>query len=331
MRVAPFVPWSPGKGSKMRVRLCTIVWLLFFAGPASAVSIDWVPVANPTNAPDTLTNCLGPSCGSVSYSYYIDKYEVTNAQYVEFLTAKAVSDPLGLYNPNMNTHYAGGITQSGSSGSYTYALKPGMNDRPVTFVSFWDAARFTNWLNNGQGSGDTETGAYTLSGGTPTPSNLLVARNSGAITFLPSENEWYKAAYYDAVSSSYFDFPTGTNTPTPCASPSATPNQANCQSGYVSDVGSYTGSASPYGTFDQGGNVWEWNEQLFNGNNRGRRGGGWPAGSGNLAATAAGYEVSNWEYDIGFRVASVVPEPGSFLLVCTGLLGLGIHERRLRR
>ena len=39
---------------------------------------------------------------------------------------------------------------------------------PVNYVDFYDALRFANWMNNGQGNGDTETGAYTLLGGTPT-------------------------------------------------------------------------------------------------------------------------------------------------------------------
>ncbi len=117
------------------------------------------------------------------------------------------------------------------------------------------ARRFSNWLNNGQGSGDTETGAYTLLGGTATPSNgLTVTRNGGASIFLTSENEWYKAAYYDALSTSYFDYPTGTNTATGCVAPgSDTGNSANCwpatsPSGALTNVGAYALSDSPYGT-----------------------------------------------------------------------------------
>jgi formylglycine-generating enzyme required for sulfatase activity len=93
-----------------------------------------------------------------------------------------------------------------------------------------------------------------------------VTRNGGATIFLTSENEWYKAAYYSALATSYLDYPAGSNTPTTCAAPSATPNTANCQ-GAVANLtikGSYTGSASPYGTFDQGGNVSEWNEAIIN-------------------------------------------------------------------
>jgi len=94
---------------------------------------------------------------------------------------------------------AGGITRSGASGSYTYAAKPGFADKAVMYVSFYDALRFANWLSNGQGGGDTESGTYTLLGGMPAPSNgATVARNPGARVFLASEG-WGTAAHYLAA------------------------------------------------------------------------------------------------------------------------------------
>ena len=182
----------------MRKLLLVAALAALLVTPASAaVIIDWVPIGNAGNAADTpSTNCFAASCGSVAYDYQISPYEVTNAQYVELLNAKAASDPLGLYNPSMGSDATfGGITRSGVSGTYTYAVKSGFADKPVTYVSFYDSLRFANWLNNGQGSGDTETGAYTLLGGTATPSDgTSVTRNGGANIFLPSDNEWYKAA-----------------------------------------------------------------------------------------------------------------------------------------
>ena len=83
------------------------------------------------------------------------------------------------------------ITRSGSDGSYSYAVNSGFGPNPVNHVSFFDAMRFVNWLQNGQGSGGTETGVYTISDG------ISETRNPSASFWLPSENEWYKAAYYD--------------------------------------------------------------------------------------------------------------------------------------
>jgi formylglycine-generating enzyme required for sulfatase activity len=309
-----------------------LAWLL--AGPASAaVTIDWVPVGNSGNAPDSpSSNCYAASCGAVGYSYLISKYEVTNSQYAEFLNAVDAggANALLLYNPSMNNSFGIEFLSGNPAGS-KYVANAGADSKPVTYVSFYDALRFTNWLHNGQGAGDTETGAYTLLGGTPTPSNgTTVTRNGGALVFLPSENEWYKAAYFDGAS--YFDFPAGTDATTTCVSPTATPNTANCEnavgaSGEVTIVGSYTGSPSPYGTFDQGGNVWEWNEEIV-GANRGIRGGSF---SGAVAALGSNYpsnDVATLQtFDVGFRVAAV-PEPGTGLLVMLGVLGLGAWRRR---
>lgn len=307
--------------------------LALLAAPASAtVVMDWVTVGNPGNLADTATNCFAADCGSVADPYLISKYEVTNAQYVEFLNLKAAADPLGLYSTSMNSSAQGGITRSGSSGSYTYAVKPGFADKPVNYVTSYDALRFANWMNNGQGSADTETGAYTLLGGTSTPSNgLTVQRNPGANLFLPSENQWYKAAYYDGLSATYFDYPAASNAATACSGPTAAANHANCVNavGNVTDKGAYTGSASPYGTFDQGGNVWEWNEQIVSGVYRGLRGGSWADNNaGNLAASFRGFaDPANGSATVGFRVASLVPEPGTLILVMTGLAGLSLKRR----
>jgi formylglycine-generating enzyme len=295
---------------------------LLLASSASAVTMDWTAVGNPGNAADTT------GFGAVSYAYSIGTYDVTNAQYAEFLNAKAPSDPLGLYNASMGSGY-GGITQTGSSGSFTYSTIAGRADMPVNFVSFFDALRFANWMNNGQGSGDTETGSYTLLGGTPTPSNgTTVTRNAGASIVLTSEDEWYKAAYYNALTTSYFAYPAGSNTQTICATPTATANSANCTVvGDLTSKGSYTGSASPYGTFDQGGNVFQWNEAILNGVLRGIRGGSFAGIAYSLAASyRLGDDPALEGGGLGFRLA-MVPEPNTGLLVIAGLLGLAGWRR----
>ena len=303
--------------------------------PASAVTIDWVTVGDPGNACDVQA---GGCFGAVDYVYKISKYEVTNAQYAEFLNAVAAADPNGLYDTGMESTIWGGITRSGTDGSYTYAVKAGFADKPVDFVSFWDALRFANWIHNGQPTGaqdssTTEDGAYTI-----TAQGIVdnsITRNAGATIFLTSEDEWYKAAYYDAVSATYFDYPTGTDAQTGCVLPASdTGNSANCWPatsplGALTDVGAYPLSGGPYGTFDQGGNVSELNEVVILGLYRGLRGGSWLSAPNVLAASLQGlYYAAGEDSKVGFRVASLVPEPGAGLLVMTGLLGVAGWRRR---
>ena len=221
---------------------------------ATGISIDTVFVGNAGNAGEVQSQ---GTFGAVADDYRIGTTEVTNTQYAAFLNYKAASDPLGLYTSSMGSG-TGGITQSGSSPSFTYLAISGREDKPVNFVSWYDSIRFANWLHNGQLSGDTETGAYTLLGGTATPSNgLSITRNAGALWWMTSENEWYKAAYHknDGVTGNYFDYPTASDTAPIAEAPSVGSNSANYLNvvGDLTDVGAYTSSDSPYGTFDQGG------------------------------------------------------------------------------
>jgi formylglycine-generating enzyme required for sulfatase activity len=309
----------------------TAVRAVFLGAPASAVTVDWVTVSDPGNACDVQT---GGCFGAVADVYRISKTAVSNAQYAELLNAVDPSgaNALGLYNANMGSISFGGIDFVAGS---KYVVKGGFASKPVNSVSFYDSLRFANWLHNGQGAGSTETGVYTLLGGTATPSNgLTVTRNAGATIFLTSEDEWYKAAYYDSGTLSYnpYPFADGFNGAA-CELPAGTTSHsANCNSavGALTDGGAYTGSPSEYGTFDQGGNVWEWSEAIISGSNRGVRGGAFfiGLGPGLLAASFRSSTIPTSEGSfIGFRGASL-PEPGSGPLLIMGTLGFGVWRRR---
>jgi len=154
-----------------------------------------------------------------------------------------------------------------------------------------------------------------LLGGTETPSNgSSVSRNASATIAVPDQDEWFKAAYYDSIGGVYYDYPTGTDVTTTCSSPTATPNRANCGDSAirgVTDVGAYTGSASPYGTFDQGGNVREWNENTAFGGGRAVRGGGWTGLTTPLRASSVGSFLPTVERnDMGFRLVQLDADPG---------------------
>ena len=267
-------------------------------GVGQAANIEVVTVGNPGNVGEQSRLDFYSDTtyyGGVDYVYSIGKYEVTAGQYTEFLNAVADDDTYGLYNSKMwSSDFGCKIQQSGSSGSFSYSVAGNREDRPVSDVSWGGAARFSNWLHNGQPTGaqdltTTEDGAYYLNGATSDAALMAVTREADATWCIPTENEWYKAAYYDSDTNAYFDYPTDSD--------SAPGNKYNPDPGnnaniflddyvigypyYTSEVGEFENSASPYGTFDQGGNVGEWNETAID-SFRGLRGGWYGNDEGSL-------------------------------------------------
>jgi formylglycine-generating enzyme len=274
------------------------------------VSIPFVTVGNPGNDPDPETGK-----GAVAYPFRIGKFEINNAQYVVFLNAVASTDTYWLYDTNMTTDSHGGIKRSGFQGDFSYSVKSGMEHQPVVWVDYHDALRFCNWLHNGQPSGvqdvtTTEEGAYTL-----TPEGILnntVARNPGARFWLPSDDEWYKAAYHhppedDGPPTGYWLYPTRSNSTPTGEPPPGAGNSMNacCETGSIAtDVGAYFRTPSYYGTFDQAGNVQEWDEEILYTTNRRIRGGSWNYNEFYAKSTDFEFDTPDYPADgIGFRVA----------------------------
>ena len=298
MELVPEIKIDYAMKRNLPIVTCAIVVALITSASAT-VTMDWVTIGNANNAADPAT---GSRYGAVNHIYQIGKYEVTNAQYGEFLNAKGAANANGIYSDSMPSY---GITQSGTSGSFSFTVTTALATRPVVYVSWFDAARFANWMMNGQGNDSMETGAYTLNNAT----SGIITANIGAQVYIPRENEWYKAAYYNAANASYSLYPNGQNT--------ITTAEANydLSIGSSTDVGAYSGDPSSYGTYDQGGNVKEWDDAVISGSSRGYRGGGWYGWGNNLRSTARPfYDPSSENNLLGFRVASVVPEPASILL-----------------
>ncbi len=344
-----------------------IIALIFLVACAAApralfaVSISTVPVRNAGNGNSVYGR------GAVDYEYRIGKYEVTVGQYTEFLNAVARTDPYGLYNTQMATYLnSAGIQRNGISGSYSYSAI-GSSEHPVTFVDWGDAARFVNWLHNGQptgteNAGTTERGAYQLDGAITNEALLAVARLPTARWFIPTDGEWYKAAYHknDGPTANYWRYATSSDTqpysdePPGADAPTAS-NTANIRlndgianqyndgyavtgsnmysdtQNYLTDVGAYPLTTSAYGAYDMIGNVHEWKEDIGTGSwaiNRLQDGGsfdgGWDASVGGGGRPDFGFR------NLGFRVATIVPEPSSIALAVFGLASLIAYAYRRR-
>jgi len=293
-----------------------------FGTGVNQFTMDFTTIGSAGNSADNT------GYGSMDNNYRIGTYEVSRGM-------------IDAYN-NIN---GSGMDTFASMYDMTSYGGNGAN-RPATGVSWNEAARFVNWLNTSQGY----SAAYKTFG---VPANFHIMlwnssdtgydasnpyRNSNAHYFLPSENEWYKAAYYDPNSSSYDDYATGSDT-----APSAVAGGTIAGSAvYGQPFGNgpadvnQAGGLSSFGTMGQGGNVRELIESAHSGGHlvnedRAIRGGYWASNSSKLQSSERNDIAADWETEtrhIGFRVASVatVPEPSS-----TALLGLGGLALILRR
>ncbi len=287
----------------------------FGGGTTNEFTIDFVDIGNAGNAADTTTY------GAVPYEYRVGKYEISQDA--------------------INKATASGMANV-TAGAWT-------NGKPAATISWYEAAAFVNWLNTSTGN----TAAYSLtfsnsawSMALQSSSNAWTAggtnlyRNKNAFYFLPSENEWYKAAYYNAAGTNYFSYPTGSNSvPTAVASGTNAGSAVYNSAASAPAIVNRAGGLSPYGTMGQGGNVFEWNESANDGSNslssenRAIRGGYWLNDSQSLRSSGQFARYNNaptfgatW---VGFRVASV-PEPSTYALLLLGAGAVYCWKRRKR-
>ena len=275
----------------------------FFGSGSNTFSLDFVTIGNPGNTNDTT------GYGKVVYTYQMGTYTISQNQ----VNVAASNGLLGIPKGNWS------------------------GNQPATFLSWYQAAAFVNWLNTSQGY----TPAYNLSYSSNSGYSMALwatnqawtnggtnpYRNANCVYFLPSENEWYKAAYYDQNKNSglggYWKYSDGMNTvPNAVASGTAvgTAVYFNGVSLYSPAAVNQAGGLSPYGTMGQGGNVFQWIEGSYSGSNtnpslnRALRGGCWGFGSNTLLSS---YRNNNGDYNngnpatqnnsLGFRVARILP------------------------
>jgi formylglycine-generating enzyme required for sulfatase activity len=308
------------------------------AAGAQPVVIETAPVGNPGNPGEQsrLANSDPTFYGGVAYTFSIGKYEVTAGQYTAFLNAVAATDTYSLYHTRMDydadpTQEGCNIKRHGSPGSHTYSVAPDWADRPANYVSWADAVRFANWLHNGQPTGaqdptTTEDGSYFINGISEANDGQLedVVREPDATWVLPTDNEWYKAAYHknDGVTGNYWNFPTRADTGV--SNQLVDPDPGNNATFFASavftigapyyrtEVGAHENSASPYGTFDQGGNVMEFTETVPESDIRRIRGGSWQFAGTNMFVSEVDDVMHSSDHfnDLGFRLATLAePSP----------------------
>jgi sulfatase modifying factor 1 len=324
--LAAALAWAPVVAAPLRADFLTS----FGSGP-NQFTMTFAPIGNPGNAPDT-TGSPNPA-GSVGYHYNMGKYEVSR----DMVSKANAAGNLGITMQDMTGYGGNGV------------------NRPATGVSWNEAARFVNWLNTSQGysaaykfatqpgqagyNSNDNIQLWLSSDIGYNPANLF--RNTQARYFLPSMDEWYKAAYYDPNANGgaggYRGFPTGSSSPPTAviggtAAGTAVYNQTNPQG--PADI-TNAGGLSSYGVMGMGGNAYELIEtesDLLNNNSSSRRvfrGGDWVGSIHGLSRLNRFEDVPTASnYSVGFRVASV-PEPSSAALLLS-LSAVGLCHRRKR-
>ncbi|MGJ8656630.1 MAG: SUMF1/EgtB/PvdO family nonheme iron enzyme [Akkermansiaceae bacterium] len=284
----------------------------------NAFDMDFVDVGNAGNVADDT------GYGAVDYVYQMGTHEVSRDMITKY-NASAGAVPVTLDGMSFVT--GGARANMAASG-----------------ISWNEAARFVNWLNTSSGG----VAAYNFTGAGANDNITLWTsgdagydasneyRNSLAKYVLPSEDEWYKAVYYNG-SGGYDDYApqTGDTAPTAVANGTAAGSAVYGQD-FVQGPADITsaGGLSHYETMGQNGNVWEWGESAFDGSNdsavdsRVLRGGGWNITSNSLRSSFRDVFSPTFEFStVGFRVA-VVPEPSSVLLTMIGAFSLLITRKR---
>ncbi|MFZ2874365.1 MAG: SUMF1/EgtB/PvdO family nonheme iron enzyme [Phycisphaerales bacterium] len=316
-----------------------------WAAPALAQpdpsGIDFVTIGATGNrgydGPDP--NGLATGRGAVGYEYKIGRYEVTAGQWGEFFTAVAAqSQPLPW------------VTQP----SIWHGTSPGpsLQMMPVGGVTWRTAAMYCNWLHNGKTTDRAGfmNGAYDVSTFGANSEGVFTdqpAHSPGARYWIPTLDEWMKAAHYDPAKQNP-DGSTGgwwlylsSDTPLRYGLPPWLGGNGQANAGFALQddtqfgipLGAYADSLSPWGLLDTAGATRELSETVFQnlGGVRYRlvKGSAWatPVGSTDTAWGIGGVGMGVTDYAYGLRLAAAIPNPGTTAVIVGGVW-LARQQRR---
>ncbi|MEO1585236.1 MAG: SUMF1/EgtB/PvdO family nonheme iron enzyme [Planctomycetota bacterium] len=327
---------------------------VFAQQPPPDYGFDFVTIGDAGNDPWMGTDVTGriTNPGAVNYEYRIARFETRTSQFIEFMNV------IGSIDPNRASIVA--PTFWGASGSFQpdgtvrfTQFSEESGDYPVVGISWRLAARYANWLHNDKAAtaDAINFGAYdtTTFESDPDTGDLLdqVSRSPDARYWIPSLDEWFKAAHYDPNRNGpgeggYWDFPNGNNEPlTP-----GLPGEPGAETSYRVDeagfneltipVGAYPETQSPWGLLDVSGGATEWTETYLPGQEqRTRIWGGSLAGEDRGLLTnedAIGFIGADSPQipggRVGLRIASAIPSPSSAVLLGMVMVVGGTRRRR---
>ncbi len=300
------------------------------------------PGNRPYDGPDPNGNTVGR--GSVPYTFRIAQTEITTAQYLEFVnTFATLATPPAHFDQFGPVHWGAHVDPTYAGPGLRFALNtaPSAGMYPVGGIGWFDAALYCNWLQNGKQSNPASllSGAYDTSQwnipwipGGPNPD---WSHTTGAQYWIPTLDESLKAAHYDpnrygTGQDGWWLYKNRSDQP----GVSGPPGAGTTSAGYTLPnwgewsipLGAYPQSLSPWGLLDTSGGSTEWTQTISNplAAHRAFYNTGSYAGQGTLDLWDAAYGNSSngpggiGGAELGFRIASAIPSPGSLLAMCMG-------------
>lgn len=245
---------------------------------ADWTGFDWATIGDPGNAgydrsdptTDPINSITGR--GSIGYGYRVSTTEISSGQWVEFLnTFGDHGDP----HDAARDIFASGIERdrSYSGPGRRWKLLDGFEEAeriPVLGISWFNAARYCNWLHHGQTTDldKLEYGAYDLR---DVVDNIPPERSEGARYWIPTFDEYLKAAYYDPNrfgegQGGWWEQPNGSDTELIVGAPSdggqtnagISDLDVDATSAEILRLGAYVDVTSPWGLLDVSGGGSEW-------------------------------------------------------------------------